>query len=122
MYVLIHLMKAHQIDESRIKGDLMKKLIAVILVFAALLTVANPAIAANQRSMSAPIIAESSFLLVGNPSLNLSAVTATQTLPFGELSDTELSQVQGEVAPLILGAVILVGTGLVLLACWIWCK
>jgi uncharacterized protein (DUF2062 family) len=100
----------------------MKKLIAVILVFAAFLTVANPAIAASQRPISAPIVAGSSFLLTGNPSLNSSATTATQTLPFGELSDTELSQVQGEVAPIILVAAVIVGTGLVLLACWIWCK
>ncbi len=99
----------------------MRKLISVVLIFTAFLVASNPGIAVSLSTNSAPAInfARAS-VLPGIPALSLSlAPTSTQMLP-GELSDTELSQVQGEGGWGIVGAVV-IGFTIVAALCYAFC-
>jgi uncharacterized protein (DUF2062 family) len=100
-------------------GVFMKKLTTAILIFAAFLVASNPVIAATQRSMTTPIIAGTTFVPAVHSGLRLSlAPTITQALP-NELSDAELSQVQGEFLPLIILGAIVAGTAFSY--CFVFC-
>jgi hypothetical protein len=99
----------------------MKKLITSVLIFAAFLVVSNPGIAVGLSTNSAPAInfARAS-VLPGIPALSLSlAPTSTQMLP-GELSDTELSQIQGE-GWVHLGGLAVMGFTIIAAICYAFC-
>ena len=99
----------------------MKNRLVAIFVSIALIAATTPTMAV-QAPVATPVQTESSFFATP-AQLNLAfAPTATQqAVGFQELSDSELSQVHGEINwGNVLGAAA-AGTGFVLIACWYFC-